>query len=205
MTELPPGAADQLDRDGYYVFRNLLDGATIERLRRLFDGDASSGTLHVPDLEKREETRGIHDHPLVLAAVHHILRREFVVQHFAGRAPLPGFGQQGLHTDWYTAAPDGHYVAATALWLLDDFTRTNGATRIVPGTHRLAKPLPKNLQQPLAHHPGEELVIARAGSALVLNGHLWHSGTKNESSVQRRVLQCQYVIHGAQSLAGGGQ
>jgi ectoine hydroxylase-related dioxygenase (phytanoyl-CoA dioxygenase family) len=29
---------------------------------------------------------------------------------------------------------------------------------------------------------------------LLFNGHLWHSGTRNNSKSSRRVLQCQYVL-----------
>src|SRR5690606_41816425 len=43
--------------------------------------------------------------------------------------------------------------------------------------------------QPLAHHPEEVVVTGSSGSALILNGHLWHSGTRNLSGGQRRAVQ----------------
>lgn len=43
----------------------------------------------------------------------------------------------------------------TAIVMIDDFTFDNGATRVVPGTHRLALPIPKSFAQPLATHPRE--------------------------------------------------
>jgi ectoine hydroxylase-related dioxygenase (phytanoyl-CoA dioxygenase family) len=39
----------------------------------------------------------------------------------------------------------------------------------------------------------ERTVIAKARSALVFNGRLWHSGARNESNRPRRVIQCQFV------------
>ncbi|PYV40308.1 MAG: hypothetical protein DMG06_20630 [Acidobacteria bacterium] len=73
------------------------------------------------------------------------------------------------------------------------FTPNNGATRLVPGTHRLVTPPPKKMAAPASGHPDQTLIVAKAGSALVFNGHLWHSGTRNETNRPRRVLQCQFV------------
>ena len=81
---------------------------------------------------------------------------------------------------------------ATALWLLDDFTADNGATRVVPGSHRKGA-VPKSFADPERHHPDETIVIACAGSVLVINGHLWHSGTRNRARGPRRVVQCVFV------------
>jgi ectoine hydroxylase-related dioxygenase (phytanoyl-CoA dioxygenase family) len=77
--------------------------------------------------------------------------------------------------------------------MLDAFTARNGATRVVPGSHRASGPLQKSIRDPAANHPRQELVTAPAGSVLVFNGHLWHSGTRNESDGPRRALQLQYV------------
>lgn len=40
-----------------------------------------------------------------------------------------------------------------------------------------------------AHHPNEVTVTGPSGSALILNGHLWHSGTHNVSDGPRRAVQ----------------
>jgi ectoine hydroxylase-related dioxygenase (phytanoyl-CoA dioxygenase family) len=81
------------------------------------------------------------------------------------------------------------FMVMTAIWMLDDFTIDNGATRIVPGSHTITEPLAKMLAQPLARHPREIVITGRAGSVLIFNGHLWHSGRKNESDGPRRCVQ----------------
>jgi ectoine hydroxylase-related dioxygenase (phytanoyl-CoA dioxygenase family) len=81
------------------------------------------------------------------------------------------------------------FFVLTAIWMLDDFTPRNGATRLVPRTHRIPRLIPKAYAQPLAHHPDEIVVTGKAGSVLVFNGHTWHSGTKNESDGPRRCGQ----------------
>ncbi|MDE2862773.1 MAG: phytanoyl-CoA dioxygenase family protein, partial [Chloroflexota bacterium] len=80
-----------------------------------------------------------------------------------------------------------------SLWILDDFTPVNGATRIVPGTHRSNEDPREVMEDPKASHPDEELVLAPAGSVVIFNGHCWHGGTQNRSQGQRRVLHGCYV------------
>jgi ectoine hydroxylase-related dioxygenase (phytanoyl-CoA dioxygenase family) len=92
----------------------------------------------------------------------------------------------------FPRVPSEPFHVVTALWLLDDFTPDNGATQVVPGSHRLAKGSPRPMQQPESRHPDQKLVLAEAGSVLVFNGHLWHGGTRNESARPRRALQGQF-------------
>jgi ectoine hydroxylase-related dioxygenase (phytanoyl-CoA dioxygenase family) len=195
---LPPAEKESLDRLGYVVLPDIIDTGWLARIRTAFEPAADSersGTRHAGELIQKDEAfDGVLTHPKILAAVYHVLRRSFKVLALGGRDPLPGYGLQGLHTDWYprTAASEPFSVA-TALWLLDDFIENNGATRVIPGSHLWLKPLPKPMKQPEAKHPNQRIVIAKAGSALVFNGHLWHGGTRNESSRPRRVIQCQVV------------
>jgi ectoine hydroxylase-related dioxygenase (phytanoyl-CoA dioxygenase family) len=63
----------------------------------------------------------------------------------------------------------------------------------VPGSHRRGKAPEDELDDPAAPHPDERRVIAPAGSVVVFNGHLWHSGTTNESERPRRVIHAAFV------------
>jgi ectoine hydroxylase-related dioxygenase (phytanoyl-CoA dioxygenase family) len=186
-----------LDRDGYVLLAGVVDGAGLARMRAAFERaacevDRTSGTRHVRDMSDAAFDP-VRDEPRVLAAVAHVLGERFELRDVHGRDPLPGFGQQGLHADWIPRPKGAPYAAATALWLLDDFTVENGATRVVPGTHRRTGPVPKGYAAPLAHHPDERVVVAPAGTVLAFNGHLWHSGRRNGSAAPRRVLQCAFV------------
>ena len=40
----------------------------------------------------------------------------------------------------------------------------------------------------MAPHPREIKLTGKAGSVAVINGHIWHGGTRNESGRPRRVL-----------------
>jgi len=72
-------------------------------------------------------------HPKVLAGIKAVLGRSFKLSSLNYRAALPGMGLQNLHVDWKDGIPNGNYKVCNSIWLLDDFTPDNGATRIVPG------------------------------------------------------------------------
>src|SRR5215468_5741433 len=202
---LSPAEKESLDRRGYVVLAGVVGPDWLTRLRTAFESAISrgqttgagkqSGTRHANDLIQKDAAfDGVLTHPKILAAAYHVLRRSFKVLVLGGRDPLPGYGQQALHTDWYPRASSSEpFSVVTTLWLLDDFIENNGATRLIPGSHTWLKPLPKPMQQPEAKHPDQRFIIAKAGSALVFNGHLWHSGMRNESNRPRRVIQCQFV------------
>ncbi len=81
------------------------------------------------------------------------------------------------------------FFVVTALWMIDEFTQENGATRVVPGTHLLTSVIEREMAQPSSTHPRERIMMGTAGSVLILNGHTWHSGRKNESATARRAGQ----------------
>jgi ectoine hydroxylase-related dioxygenase (phytanoyl-CoA dioxygenase family) len=193
-TTLDPAQKEALDRLGYLVLPAAIDRDWLARLRATVDAALDRGERHGQHVRldwADPVFDGVYTHPRVLAAVYQVLRRSFKAGGVTARAPAPGQGLQGLHAD-FPRAPSDPFQVVTALWLLDDFTPSNGATRVIPGSHRMAKALPKAMQQPESRHPDQKLVLAEAGSVLVFNGHLWHGGTRNESDRPRRALQGQY-------------
>jgi len=178
------GGTSRLRTDGFMVVDGALDAAHVERLRAAF-GVQSEATEHVPLKDE-----ALAKHPAIIDAARIVFEgASWNVRDMHGRNPLPGFGQQGLHADWKPRMPGEPFFVMTAIWMLDDFTLENGATRVVPGSHVITTPIPKALAQPLARHPREVVVTGRAGSVLIFNGHLWHSGRKNESRGPRRCVQ----------------
>jgi len=204
LAPLSKDEVSALDRDGYVVLPRIIDPGWLEELRTAFERGCEknvravikeSGTRHVDDLINRDQVfERVITHPRVLSAVHHILPDGFRAGQLGGRDPLPGYGQQGLHADWTARVKGEPFRAVTTIWLLDDFTPENGATRLVPGTHFLLGGPPKSFVDPASRHPEQKMIVADAGSVLVFNGHLWHSGTANRSDKSRRVLQCTFVM-----------
>jgi ectoine hydroxylase-related dioxygenase (phytanoyl-CoA dioxygenase family) len=92
-----------------------------------------------------------------------------------------------------SALPDEHgFWVSNTVWMLDDFTTENGATRVIPGSHRWNRRPQDVLDDPMAPHPAEALVLGRAGSIAVMNAHAWHGGTANRTSEPRLAMHAFY-------------
>jgi ectoine hydroxylase-related dioxygenase (phytanoyl-CoA dioxygenase family) len=195
-----------LDRDGYVVLHDLLGAATVAAMRSALDEllevarrdptKKHGGTLHLDDVvDAGAAFDPAWSSPRLLAAVAHVLGADFHVFGAGFRGPKPGYGAQALHADDVPVAAGDPFRVATAIVPLVDFTECNGATRVVPGSHR--EPVRDASTEPGLPHPRERVVTARAGDAIVFNGHLWHSGTKNASDERRDALQITFRRRGA--------
>lgn len=130
--------------------------------------------------------------PKVLATISHVLGQHIKLSSLNYRAALPADGLQKLHVDWAEPIDSGDYKVCNSIWLLDDFTKENGSTRIVPGTNH-SKALPQDvLTDPMAPHPDEVILEAPAGTVVVFNSHTWHGGTKNNTNKPRRAIHSYF-------------
>ena len=131
--------------------------------------------------------------PEVLEYVGHVLGTRFKLSSLNARSANPRNGEsQPLHVD-AGALPDelGFWVCNT-VWMLDDFTPENGALRAVPGSHRFGRRPQDALADPRLPHPDEVLVTGTAGDLVVMNSHLWHGGTANDTDRPRLALHAFY-------------
>jgi hypothetical protein len=209
VTTLDPATSDRLDRDGYAPFPGVLAAAQVEAMRARLDGllaaegdraglevHQEGGTDRLADLVNKDPMFDVcFTHPQVLAGVAHVLG-EFKLSSLNFRAARPGQGGQPLHADWGQPAGPGGYQVCNSIWLLDDFTAGNGATRVVPGSHRLGALPREAMADPAAPHPREVQLIAPAGTVVIFNSHLWHGGTRNRTGRPRRALHSYFTCRG---------
>ncbi len=201
--------AERLDRDGFAPLPGVLSGAQLEAIRArlaellVAEGDQAglevhqeAGTDRLADLvNKGEMFWPCFTDPRVLACMAHVLG-DFKLSSLNFRAALPGQGHQNLHTDWGGPVEPGGYQVCNSIWLVDDFTASNGATRVVPGSHRFGTVPRLALTDPAAPHPDEVLVTGPAGTVVIFNSHLWHGGTRNNSDRPRRGLHSYFTRRG---------
>jgi ectoine hydroxylase-related dioxygenase (phytanoyl-CoA dioxygenase family) len=131
-------------------------------------------------------------HPRVLAGIEAVLGQQYKLSSLNYRAAKPGKGLQKLHVDWKNTVVNGSYKVCNSIWLLDNFTEYNGATRIVPKTHKLDILPDQAMVEPNEKHPDEIRIIAPAGSVFIFNSHVWHGGTTNETNHDRRSLHSYF-------------
>lgn len=198
---------DRLDTLGYVVLENVLDPAALdcvrERVEYLYalEGENAGsefrkepGSRRLANLvDKGEVFEQLMAHPQVLELVMHVLGDRIKLSSFNARSANPHSSEaQPLHCD-AGALPDqrGYWVCNT-IWLLDDFTSENGATRIIPGSQNWRQLPQEALADPVAPHPEEVLLTAPAGAVIVMNTHAWHGGTANRTAHDRRALHAFY-------------
>ena len=126
-------------------------------------------------------------HPLVLGVLDRVLG------HYQLSAPVgieigPGEAAQSLHRDEgvYPVPHPHDELVTNVMWALDDFTETNGATRIVPASHRGA------LERADATTPTVSVEIP-AGSVMIYLGSLWHGGGANRTGRARLGVAIEYI------------
>lgn len=110
-----------------------------------------------------------------------------ILRQNTARTPLRDKPKQQLHID--SRLPGCPYpLMAVVAWILDDFTEENGATRVVPGSHRWT-----DYPEDGVVHPEEIMVCGRQGSAIIMDGGLWHGSGANRTDGTRWCMLSTYV------------
>lgn len=200
----------QLDEQGYLIFKNLLAAAEIEtilaRLAELWAAEGEhageenyieAGVRRLANLANKGEIfRRLYAHPQVLEVIEAVMGPEIRASMVNARDVPPHTGVRmpfHMDSDQGRVRDGTGYSAATAIWMLDEFTVANGATAFVPGSHRLAKSPKQVLADLNASHPEEIVIEGQPGDVLVFNGHCWHAGRPNETNGHRRAVLVHYL------------
>ncbi len=204
MPELTHVAADVptadmlaiLDRDAGLIIDNVIPDERAARARDQIFALMGRETLGRDDftgfktrrvgalMARAPAARDLAMHPVVLA-----LARAFLAPHCddfqlhltQAVSIGPGEGGQMLHRDrgvWGGYIPRRIETQFSTNWALTDFTRENGATQVVPGSH-----LWDGKRQP----EPDEIAYAemKAGSVLIFTGTVIHGGGANRTGEDR--------------------
>ena len=197
----------QLDRDGYVVLADAMGPELLRELREAIhaqferEGERAGHEFKTEEharrlanlVNKGEVFRRAILLPRMIECVRHVIGADAKLSSLNARSTDPHSDEgQPLHVDM-SALPDerGYWVCNT-VWLLDDFTPDNGATRVVPGSHLWRQRPQDALADPMAPHPQEVLVLGKAGSIAVMNSHTWHGGTANRTPAPRLAMHGFY-------------
>lgn len=194
-----------LDQDGACILDNVLTRETLDEVlaeclpyidatengRDAFTGRQTTRTGAL--VARSAACRNLVMHPATLAGARAFLDPfcETIQLHLTQLIRLrPGQGAQVLHRDrlaWGGYLPADIEPQFNTIWAVTDFSHDNGATQVVPGSHRWD---PKRTAQP------EEIAYAEmaAGSVLIYSGSVIHSGGENAASADRIGLNITYTL-----------
>lgn len=202
----------QLDEQGYCIIPDVLDAASIEKInQRLWQAAEKSEQRGVPTrnvgLDPNEHNIRVFNlidldpmfieliqHPLAVDVVTHVLGTNFLISNFTANIALPGARSMALHSDQGIVVPEPwfHPWAINIIWCLNDIHEKNGATRFIPGSHKVTSrsELPEDAKNRTI--PFE----AKAGSIIAMDGRVWHTSGANITEDEKRALLFGYYSAG---------
>ncbi len=204
---MTPQQRRQLDDDGYVVLESAMGSDLLQALRsrilELFEEEGEQAGHEFRKEEHAHRLANLVDKgevfrraivlPDVLGLVKHVVGADCKLSSLNARSADPGMDVgQPLHVDMGAIPDDKGYWVCNTVWLLDDFTRDNGPTRMVPGSHKWGSRPQDVMSDPYAPHSDEVLLIAPAGTVAVMNAHMWHGGTANHTGSPRLAMHAFY-------------
>jgi ectoine hydroxylase-related dioxygenase (phytanoyl-CoA dioxygenase family) len=197
-----------IERDGFAVVPDVLDPDAVAHAReRLWEASARSQQRGVPThnaaLDPNAANIRVFDlvdldwhfaelleHPVADAVTGGFLGPEYIVSNITANIARPGSGSMFIHSDQALVAPEPWSTpwALNIIWCLDDVHADNGATRYLPGSHRITTraDVPADIADRLV--PFE----ARAGSIIAMEGRVWHTSGCNVTADEDRALVFAY-------------
>ena len=197
------GYLETIEDQGYCIVEDAVDEDLMRKIRkavtRLEDendvqprGNRAEGfaTKRMYNLLAKEEVFWeLPVHPNILPFAEHLLDEECLLSGTTCMHIGPGEVHQGLHSDDGLVSVRRPRIPfmVTTIWAFTDFTEENGATRIVPGSHKFDHEPRKG--EKVDHVPAE----MKAGSVLIVNGGTWHCGGANNTQDEWRLgVSVQY-------------
>ena len=186
-----------LETQGYVIVEGLLPPQQLEDIERQVTPLLSkSGRNNFEGLKTQRvynvlaQTRAIDPlatHPRITGLLDRLFQPNYLLSQAQVINILPGEEAQPLHYDdgFYRLPRPRPALGAGAVWAIDAFTDANGATVVLPGSHKLGQEVITDRSQVLP-------AVMPAGSVVFFLGTLWHGGGENRSTDSRLAVTCQY-------------
>lgn len=192
---------ERVQRDGYTVVENAIEpellaalNAVLERLERelgakpAMNGFEGHHTVRIYNLLAHGSPfEQVPMHPSVLPVIEGVLDAGCLISSLSSIAIDPGETAQPIHADDMVIPLDKPHrpIVCNSMWALSAFTEANGATRLVPGSHKLGNPEYGGVYETIAGQ-------MRAGDVLIWDGSLWHGGGANTTGQRRMGMAMNY-------------
>lgn len=211
-TELARMTSEITEGKGYVMLPNLITPAEAAEARQvvLNAAERERGQDKLVVQGKKERLFGLiykneiftrmAQHESLMAIVDAIIGEEAILGGFSAHILHPGAKSMGIHVDypyWAMPAPFPKYpvLELQVIWLMEDFTATNGAPFFAAGTQNKASQPNKWQFKAIA-----ERITGKAGSAIISHGLCWHDTSDNNSDRPRVSVLNNYTPQYVQPL-----
>jgi ectoine hydroxylase-related dioxygenase (phytanoyl-CoA dioxygenase family) len=181
-----------LERDGYAILERYLGAEDVAAKRADLERVLQSVPTGRNDFEGLQTQRiyalfaktrtfdAQATDPLILGVLEKVLGPQFLLSAPVGISIGPGNKAQPVHRDdgVYPVRRPHRELVVNTMWSLDDFTEANGATVVIPGSHRWVD------EGPDEHSPVDRAVMP-AGSVMIFVGSVFHGGGANTTDKAR--------------------
>jgi ectoine hydroxylase-related dioxygenase (phytanoyl-CoA dioxygenase family) len=196
--------AELLERfrsDGYVILERALGAREIAELsdalapyevdrpmgRNDFEGELSQRVYSLA--AKGTVFQKLAEHPRIVALLDRVLLPNCLLSTLQSIRLHPGENAQEWHTDdafYLVPRPRTSTLGVSVIWAIEDFTEQNGATQVIPGSHRWGDEHPDQRAHEVVS------AVMPAGSAILFDGATWHRGGENRSAGTRLAISPQY-------------
>ena len=175
------------------------DGPMFNPIAKAFHGACTRNVAGAPGISPTFAVE-VMCHPVLLALADavlgaHCARFQLNLGQILERGP--GAQNQWLHRDegvWIDVPERSFELQLASVIALTDFTPQNGATRVVPGSHRWPdRSLPMD-EQTVPNDTQITYAEMPAGSALIYTGGVIHGGGANTTDKPRRAVHLSYCM-----------
>ena len=129
--------------------------------------------------------------PEILMLAYEVIKGDMKVGSLNFRNPHKNFGEQVIHSDGMPRkSTKDSFNGVVGYIYLDDATIENGATRIIPGSHKKIG-WPDHYINTKVRHKNEIRAVAEKGSIVAFNLNTWHAGAKNINGKPRKTIFMQ--------------
>lgn len=196
-----------LREDGFVIVDNLVPPELMDQIAEEL-ADYIDDTPHGRDdfvgrltrrtgalIARSPASRELVMHPLVLAVVGEMLKKATAYQLHLTQiiSVYPGETAQPLHRDelaWdFFPFPEDYDVQCNTIWAMTDFTKENGATRVVPGSHKVFDKQGSDYTE-----ADEARAVMSKGSVFFYTGKVYHSAAPNVSEEVRQGINITYAV-----------
>lgn len=198
MNKIDERVINELEKEGIAIVKKVLDNEDISLLKEELESAIREDKLRINNvfdsgmvhncMSRGKYMAKILDNKVMNMYISECLAETAILYAYQSSSLEPNKGNYGsrIHIDCPRFI-DGYYTNMGIIWPLDDFTKENGATYYLPGSHKKNE-LPREED----FYTYAKRAVAKKGDMIILNARLVHAAGINKTSKTRHALTLNF-------------